>query len=221
MQIKKPMNTLLYVSPTQKQAWVYQWMSDRSTTLHLIYGKSKTLIHTHSHKYTHKGILVLGWMRLSCLTENTSYCLFMISHQVKGDSACMCAAVAFVCVFTLMRLSWLSKDRNKASKSKRHGLLHRRVQMATLWGELKCVRDRASDERQHYFREGEREKQRHWREDMTSCSKKLFTQHKATSVSGTSPNRQQQIETNWSRNDFDTYIKVFTKIKCNGNEGFF
>ncbi len=137
--------------------------------------------------------------------SNTEHVLLPFHDQSPTQRRrCMCVCVP-------LHMSWLSKDWNKASKSKRQGLLHRRVQVPTLWGEVKCVRERASDERQHYFRErgkNNNKKQRHWREDMTSCSKKLFREHKATSVSGASPYRLQ-IETDRSRNDFDIWRGVF------------
>ncbi len=175
---------------------------------------------THTHTPTHTGILVLGWMCLSYLTQNMSYCLFMISHQVRGDAVCarvcvcLCVCVVplwwFVCVFTLMRMSWLSKDWNKASKSKRQGLLHRRVQVPTLWGELKCVRERASDERQHYFRDREKTttknrgtEERIWQAAQKSCSESTKPPQCLEHLHIDCRYRDR------SRNDFDIWRGVF------------
>lgn len=75
--------------------------------------------HTNTQRDTHKGILALGWMCRSCLAQNMSYCLFMISHQVRGDAACV-PLRRFVRVFILMRVSWLSTRTGTRQGNQRH-----------------------------------------------------------------------------------------------------
>lgn len=156
-QIKRSMNTLCQLPKIIMRLSVC--LSDHSTTLHLICGKSEALIHIHSHTTRHTQRYSSARLNVSQLSSTEHVLLPFYDQSPSQRRRWMCAAaVVRVHLHPHAYVVIVYKDWNKASKSKRHGLLHHRVQVPTLWGELKCVRDRASDERQHYFRQREREK---------------------------------------------------------------
>lgn len=109
---KKVHEHVMCQPPKNNHVFVSVCLSDHSPTL--ICGKSKTL----TYQFTHNGIPALGWMCLSCLEQNMSYCLFMISHQVRGDTVCV-PLWQIVCVLIFMRVSLLSTRTGKRQANQR------------------------------------------------------------------------------------------------------
>ncbi len=98
------------------------------THTHTIERDTTHTTHTHTHPHTtHTGIPVLSWMSQLSNTEHVLLSAFSWSVTNSEETMHACGVVSvcvlplwwFVCVFTLMCMSWLSKDWNKASKSKR------------------------------------------------------------------------------------------------------
>lgn len=131
----------------------------------------------------------------------------MISHRVRGDTVCSLVCISLcVCVDCLRTGTRKPNQRDTLCYIAEYKHPHYRVSLN--------VSD--TERRMKGLTISEKNGKKNCstgRKNMTSCSKKLFREHKATSVSATSPNRQQERETEREREvDFDTWVRVFTDI---------